>query len=164
MRTVASLTAALTLLAITAAAAAAAGSPRLDRTERAVIRGINHQRAAYGLPGVRAAARLSSAADHHSREMLFGNYFAHPSLNGGSMERRVRHYAHSRRVGEALAMLSGGCRRHMAGRVVRMWMASSTHRAILLSAGFRRVGVARRGGRLGGRRACMVTADFASRR
>jgi uncharacterized protein YkwD len=113
---------------------------------------------------VRTGSRLGRAADYHSREMLYGNYFAHPSLNGRSMSSRVRRYSHSRRVGETLAMLSGGCRRGMAGRVVGMWMSSSTHRAVLLSAGFRRVGVARRVGRLGGRRACVVTADFASRR
>jgi uncharacterized protein YkwD len=52
----------------------------------------------------------------------------------------------------------------MAGRVVGMWMASGSHRAILMSGGFRRVGVARRGGTLSGGRACMVTADFASQK
>jgi hypothetical protein len=52
----------------------------------------------------------------------------------------------------------------MGGRVVSMWMNSGTHRAVLLSSRFKRVGVARRGGHLGGGRACMVTADFASRR
>jgi uncharacterized protein YkwD len=44
-----------------------------------------------------------------------------------------------------------------------MWMHSSSHRAILMSGRFRRVGVARRGGTLSGNRACMVTADFAGR-
>jgi uncharacterized protein YkwD len=167
MRFVASLVAGLTLLALgslAATARAGGGSPRLDRAERGVIRAINRQRAAAGLGKVRASSRLNRAADYHSREMLFGNYFAHPSLNGSPMERRVRRYAHSRAVGEALAMLGGGCRRHMAGKVVGMWMASAPHRAVLLSARFKRVGVARRGGRLGGGRACMVTADFASRR
>jgi uncharacterized protein YkwD len=163
--TVASLTAALALLAVALPCRAlAGGSPRLDRAERSVVRAINRQRAAAGLQSVRAGNRLSRAADFHSREMLYGNYFAHPSLNGSPMASRVRRFAHSRRVGETLAMLSGGCRRGMAGRVVRMWMGSSPHRAILLSSGFRSVGVARRAGRLGGRRACVVTADFASRR
>ena len=37
-------------------------------------------------------------------------------------------------------------------------------RAVLLSRGFRRVGIGRRKGRLGSHRACLVTADFASRR
>jgi uncharacterized protein YkwD len=167
MRFVASLVAVLMLLVLGAHAASASahgGSPRLDSAERGVIRAINRQRAAYGLGKVRAAARLNRAADFHSREMLFGNYFAHPSLNGNPMERRVRRYSHSRRVGETLAMLGGRCPRHMGGRVVSMWMNSSSHRAVLLSSRFKRLGVARRGGRLGGGRACIVTADFASRR
>jgi uncharacterized protein YkwD len=61
-------------------------------------------------------------------------------------------------------MLGGRCRRHIGARVVGMWMSSSSHRAVLMSASFSRVGVARRGGRLSGRGACMVTADFSSRR
>jgi hypothetical protein len=61
-------------------------------------------------------------------------------------------------------MLGGRCRRHIGGRVVGMWMRSAPHRVVLLSAGFRRVGVARRGGHVSGGRACMITADFASRR
>jgi uncharacterized protein YkwD len=167
MRFVASLVAVLMLLvlgAFAASANASGGSPRLDPAERGVIRAINRQRASHGLGKVRASARLDRAADFHSREMLYGNYFAHPSLNGSPMERRVRRYAHSKRVGETLAMLGGRCRRHMGRRVVSMWMNSGSHRAVLLSAGFKRVGVARRGGRLAGRNACMVTADFASRR
>ena len=166
MRFAASLVAGLTLLALAsfASTAAASGSPRLDRAERGIIRAINHQRAAHGLGQVRASARLNRAADYHSSEMLYGNYFAHPSLNGSPMESRVRRFKHSRSVGETLAMLGGRCRRHMGGRVVSMWMNSGSHRAVLLSSRFKRVGVARRGGRLHGSRACMVTADFASRR
>jgi uncharacterized protein YkwD len=153
------------LLAVAAAPAGArGGSPGLDGAERGLIRAINHQRAAAGLHRVHASGRLNRAADFHSREMLYGNYFAHTSLNGSPMERRVRRYRRSRSVGETLAMLGGGCRRHIAGRVVGMWMASPPHRAVLLSPGFRKVGIARRGGRLSGGRTCMVTADFASRR
>jgi uncharacterized protein YkwD len=167
MRFVASLVAVLMLLAlgsIASSARARGASPALDSAEHGLIRAINRQRSAAGLRKVRASARLNRAADYHSKEMLYGNYFAHPSLNGSPMWTRVRRFARSRRVGETLAMLGGPCRRHMAGRVVRMWMGSSSHRAVLLSGGFKTVGVARRGGRIGGGRACMVTADFASRR
>jgi uncharacterized protein YkwD len=154
----------LALGSIASSARARGASPALDSAEHGLIRAINRQRSAAGLRTVRASARLNRAADYHSKEMLYGNYFAHPSLNGSPMGTRVRRFARSRRVGETLAMLGGPCRRHMASRVVGMWMASSSHRAVLLSGGFRTVGVARRGGRIGGGRACMVTADFASRR
>jgi uncharacterized protein YkwD len=45
-----------------------------------------------------------------------------------------------------------------------MWMDSPGHRAVLLSSTYRRVGIGKRAGRLGGRRACVVTADFGSRK
>jgi uncharacterized protein YkwD len=164
---VATLAAVLTTSVLVASApvASAGGvSPRLDRAERGLIRAINHRRAVAGLRTVRASRRLNRAADYHSSEMAYGNYFSHASRDGRPMELRVRSFTRSSAVGETLAVLGGGCRRHIGARVVRMWMASGSHRAVLMSAGFRRVGVARRGGTLSGRRACMVTADFASRR
>ena len=149
------------ILAASAPVASAGGaSPRLDRAERGVIRAINHRRTAAGLRKVRAARRLNRAADYHSSEMAYGNYFAHTSRDGGTMERRLRSFIRSRDVGETLAMLGGRCPRHIGSRLVGMWMASSSHRAILMSSRFSRVGVARRAGRS----SCLVTADFSSRR
>src|SRR4051794_4926926 len=135
MRFIASLVAVLMFAVVAAAAApggARAASARIDRAERGVVRAINHQRALYGLGAVRVSGKLNRAADFHSHEMAYGNYFAHPLLNGASMASRVRSYADSRRVGETLAMLGGRCRRHLGGRVVRMWMNSSPHRGVLL--------------------------------
>ncbi len=143
--------------------AAASGKARIDARERAMVRGINHQRSRYGLNAVRVSARLSRAADQHSWEMLDANYFDHASRNGESFSARVRRYANHRALGETLAML-GGCRRGSARQIVRMWMNSPGHRAILLSGKFRRIGLAKRTGSLGGNRACVVTADFASRK
>jgi uncharacterized protein YkwD len=167
MRLVASLVAVLTLLmlgSLASVARAGGGSARLDGAERGLVRAINRQRAAAGQRPLRPASRLNRAADLHSGEMLYGNYFAHPSLNGSPMEHRVRRFTSSRHVGENLAMLAGRCPKRLGHRVVAMWMASGGHREVLLSPGFRRVGIAGRGGRRGGRRACMVTADFAGRK
>jgi uncharacterized protein YkwD len=145
-----------TLLVLVAAAPAAqASGPRLDRGERSIVRAINRARSHFGLPGLRANRRLARAADVHSRSMLAGDYFAH-----GAFARRVRRFASFRRLGETLAYRP----RCGAGRFVRMWLNSPGPRAVLLSRTFRRVGVGRRKGRLGARRACLVTADFASRR
>jgi uncharacterized protein YkwD len=166
MRTVARTTFALgCLLAATFAgpAAASASGARLDQKERAIVRGINHQRAKHGLAPVHASARLSRAADYHSWEMLDANYFAHTSRDGGSFDARVRRYVNKRALGETLAYLGGGCSRGSARRVVRMWMNSPPHRAILLSGTYRRVGVGKRVGSLGSGKACMVTADFSSK-
>jgi uncharacterized protein YkwD len=167
MRTVASLTTAFAcLLAALLAlpAGAAAGPAHLDKREKAMIRGINRQRAHYGLAAVRPSRRLARAADYHSWEMLDANYFAHDSRDGGPFDARVRRFAKPRALGETLAMLGGGCGRRSAGRVVRMWMHSPGHRAILLSGRYRRIGLARRTGSLGSTHACVVTADFGSKR
>jgi uncharacterized protein YkwD len=166
MRTVALVTSAFgcAIAALFASpAVAAAGPARLDRGEKAMIRGINQQRARYGLGPVTASRALNHAADYHSREMLAGNYFAHTSRNGGPFDARIRRYAHPRALGETLAMLGGGCGRGSARRVVNMWMNSPPHRAILLSGNYRRVGLAKRTGSLGSTHACVVTADFASK-
>jgi uncharacterized protein YkwD len=149
------LTTLLVLSFAAAAPAAQAGSPRLDRGERSVIRAINRARASHGLHRLLAGRRLARAADAHTRNMLRADFFSH-----GSFTQRVRRYVRYRSIGETLAMTS----RCSARTVVRMWLNSPTHRAVLLSGRFRRVGVGRRLGRLGSSRACLFTADFASRR
>ena len=167
MRTVASLTLAasclLAALFATPVVSTAAAKPRVDNAERAIVRAINRQRAKHGLSQLRSSRRLARAADFHSWEMLDADYFAHESRDGGPFSERVRRYVSPRAIGETLAMLSG-CGPKAAKRVVRMWMNSPPHRAIVLDSGFRRIGIARRWGTLGGSRMAVVTADFASRR
>jgi len=159
MRSVALVLSTLTMLLVLSFAAAApaaeAAGPRIDRGERTVIRAINRARASYGLRRLRANRRLARAADAHSRTMLRADFFAH-----GSFAQRVRRYVRLRSIGETIAMTSR-CRPRT---VVRMWLNSPGHRAVLLSGRYRRVGVGRRLGRLGSSRACLVTADFGSRR
>jgi uncharacterized protein YkwD len=167
MRTVALLTLAasclLAALCTTPITATATAKPRLDGRERAVVRAINRQRAKHGLSKLRSSSRLARAADYHSWEMLDADYFAHESRDGGPFDARVRRYANHRALGETLAML-GGCGPKAARRVVRMWMNSPGHRSILLSSSFRKVGIGKRIGDLRGSRACLVTADFGSRK
>jgi uncharacterized protein YkwD len=139
---------------------ARAGSPRMDGLERAVVRGINHHRAAAGLRPMRMSAPLAHAADFHTREMLMGNYFAHSSRNGGSFASRIHRFVRARAVGETLAWMSR-CGRRASRRIVSLWMHSPPHRAILMSHRLHRVGIARRTGGLGRGRVCVVTGDFA---
>jgi uncharacterized protein YkwD len=167
MRTVASLTLAasclLAALFATPVVRTAAAKPHVDGRERAIVRAINRQRAKHGLSRLRSSRRLARAADYHSWEMLDADYFAHESRDGGPFAERVRRYVNHRAIGETLAML-GGCGPKAARRVVRMWMNSPGHRAILLSSSYKRVGLGRRTGELRGSRACVVTADFGSRK
>ena len=145
-----------------ASAARSEASTRLGRSERAVIHLVNDIRGQYGLRRLRGSYGLHRAARRHSRDMLRRNFFGHPSSDGTSFDRRVRRYAKARRVGETLAVL--GQRGGAAATVVRMWMESPAHRAVLLTPGFRRIGVAHAWGFIGGARRMVVTADFASGR
>jgi uncharacterized protein YkwD len=142
------------------AAPAADARPSLNGFEREVIRGLNDARAAHGLAPLRAHRGLDRAADRHSADMLRADFFDHPSSDGTPFDRRVRRFVDANKVGETLAALSR--RRGGAATVVRMWLDSAPHRAIVLDAGFRRIGVARRWGTLGSARNAVVTADFAS--
>ena len=157
MRSVACVLCTLSMLLVlsSAAPAAQASSPRMNAGERAIVRAINRARASHGVRALRGHRSLARAADAHTRSMLHADYFAH-----GAFASRVRRYVRSRRVGETIAMTT----RCSARKVVRMWMNSGPHRAVLLSRAFRSVGIGRRVGRLGASRACLVTADFASRR
>jgi uncharacterized protein YkwD len=151
----------LGLSMLIAAAPAGAAGPRLGRTERAIVRGIDRHRADAGLRGLRTSRPLARAADAHSRDMLAADFFAHSSSNGASFATRLHRYTRARFVGETLALLPSCRGRRAAHAVVSMWMHSPMHRAILLTRGFHRIGVALRRGRLGSRHACVVTADFA---
>jgi uncharacterized protein YkwD len=147
------------VLAVPATAAAGSG---MNRAERALVRELNEVRASHGLARLRPNRALGRAADRHSRDMLRSDFFDHSSSDGTPFDRRVRRHTDARYVGETLAAI--GRRRGGAGTVVRMWMRSPPHRAIVLSPAFRRVGIARRWGTLGGSKMAVVTADFASRR
>ena len=125
---------------------------------------INRQRTKHGLARVRSTRRLARAADYHSWEMLDANYFAHESRNGGSFDARISRFTHKNALGETLAMIGGRCGRGSARRIVGMWMNSPGHRAILLSGTYRLVGVGVRSGSLGSTKACVITADFGSKR
>ncbi|MBA2644440.1 MAG: CAP domain-containing protein [Solirubrobacterales bacterium] len=146
-----------------APAEARSGRAGLDRTERAVVKLVNAYRARHGRPRVRVSRRLSRVADRHSLEMVQHGFFAHSSRNGTGAGARVRRSSGARSVGENIAFVSSGGGRP-AHRVVGMWINSAGHRAVLLNPSFRRIGVARRPGSVGGTAGSAYTADFASRR
>jgi uncharacterized protein YkwD len=144
------LLAALLVVCVLAPSSASA-SARLDRTEAGIVREMNKVRASHNLPRLRTNSGLARAADAHSATMLRTN-----SLEHGAFDQRVRRYVRFQRVGENLAWMS----RCSPSSVVNMWMNSAGHRQIMLSRGFRRVGVAKRASS----QSCFVTADFASSR
>ncbi len=147
-----------------APAQARGGKERLDRVEKRLVRAINRERARHGLRRARPVRSLARAADHHSWDMLRGNFFAHASGNGWSPHARMTRFRRSALSGETLAYVPAGGGLGQASQVLSMWLASPPHRAVLLDGRLRRIGVARRTGRLGGARVTVFTADLQSRR
>jgi uncharacterized protein YkwD len=111
---------------------------------RATLCQLNHTRVHHGLHRLRLNKKLSKAARRHARDMARRNYFSHDTLGGGSFLDRIRRTgylrgAHSWIVGENLAW---GSRSYCRPQVImRMWMHSPGHRANILNASFREIGI-----------------------
>ena len=147
-------------LAVAAPAAPATAAPRV---ENAIVKRLNDIRSSRGLPRLRASRGLARAAGVKVREILSSDQLSHTSPDGTPMDRRVRRYVKAKHVGETIAWVSSRKRREAAA-VVRSWMRSPAHRATLLAPRFRRIGLARRAGRLGGTRVRVLAANLASTR
>ena len=142
--------------------AAHAKNAGLDRAERKVVKLVNRLRARHGLKRLRSSGKLARAASDHTGDMLRGGFLSHASSDGTPMANRVRRYTGANWVGENVAAVARP-KGSAARRVVRMWMASPGHRAVLLSPTGRRIGVGRARGTLGSMRGAVFTADLASR-
>jgi uncharacterized protein YkwD len=125
---------------------------------------INRARAAHGLPRVFIASGLRTAAQRHADGMVTGNYFAHTSPFGQTLYDRIVASGFIRIgawwAGETLAWGTPGI--GAPANVVRMWLNSPEHRAILLSRNATCVGIGRALGPhfLGSENATVWTADF----
>jgi uncharacterized protein YkwD len=131
-----------------------------------LFRAINTVRRSHGLRAVAASPRLHRAARHHSSDMVAHQYFAHTSPYGSTLYGRILSsgfLTHGYwQAGETLAWGTGYDAR--AAGVVRMWMHSPEHRAILLSPLFRFVGIGRAQGTFKGHsHAAVWTADWGHR-
>ena len=135
----------------------AAGAGRLDR---AIVGQINAVRARHGRAPVTFSARLRRLARHHTLDMLRHDSFSHDG-DGTTFAQRIHARVHYRKVGENLALMPRGTG---ARAVVRAWMHSPPHRAVLLDPAYHRVGVAGANGSMGAGGAYVVTADFATSR
>jgi uncharacterized protein YkwD len=134
---------AVALLVLALVPAVAGASP-----ESRMLDGINQARAANGLPGLRHSPNLTASATSYSRYMLARDYFGHLSRIHASWSRWSW-------VGENLAMYPGWGTR--VGSIVRAWLHSPPHRAVMLSTRFRFAGVGYAHGRMGGRRTTTIT-------
>ena len=107
---------------------------------------VNAERALRGLRPLRPDARLRRAARRHATDMVARGYFAHDTPSGRTLFARVRTAGYVRAgrparylVGENLAWGRG--RRARPAAIVRAWLASPTHRRVLLTPRFEQLGI-----------------------
>ena len=126
----------------------------LSGSEVSLLQTMNAVRTSRGLAPLRVDIRLVHAARGHSADMMRRQYFAHGSVAGRALAAGARGPV----FGEDLAWGTGVT----AQWVVDRWLASPSHRAVLLRPGFHRVGIGIVFGTFAGHGgAAVVTADFA---
>jgi uncharacterized protein YkwD len=143
----------------------------LTGLESGVLVELNKIRAHHGLQPVKISARLTAAAAQHSKEMGAAGYFQHNSNDGTAFWKRIgRYYASSGygywSVGENLLWSSPQV--DPAG-AMQLWMNSPEHRANILTARWREVGIsavhlAAAPGTYKGLEVTIITTDFGIRR
>jgi uncharacterized protein YkwD len=121
--------------------------------EREAIAELNDVRRANGAPPLRVSGSLSRSSGRYARRMLRHDFFGHGAeieVAGGFSS-----------AGETIAWHSGW--NPEPRKTVSRWMASSGHRAVLLSRSFRWVGIGLAKGKLGSRVATTWVAHVGAR-
>lgn len=143
---------------------------RSAQLETDVLAQLNGIRRDHGLVPLKLSAALAKSADEHSREMATVGYFAHNSADGSAFWKRVERYYPSKgssswSVGENLLWSSPD----VDGRgALKLWMASPEHRANILTARWREIGISAvkataAPGTYAGLDVTIVTTDFGVR-
>jgi uncharacterized protein YkwD len=125
-----------------ASAAAAPSARNLSRMASAIVCLLNGERAAKGLAPLKSNGKLANASRLMAGLMVKRRFFAHDTPDGRSLSDRVRPTGYMRgswQLGENLAWGSGGLATPRA--IVNGWMHSPGHRANILHASFRDVGL-----------------------
>jgi uncharacterized protein YkwD len=172
----AALAAACLALCLVGAAVASPSQPRrpataLSSLEQGVLADINAFRTQNKLAPLRLSAALTGAAREHSRQMADQGYFAHESADGSPFWKRIKHFYTSSpwrywSVGENLLWSSPDVD---ANGALQMWLASPEHKANLLTARWREIGISAvhvvaAPGTFRGLDVTIVTTDFGVRR
>ncbi len=117
----------------------------LNSYEKQVVALVNKQRAKRGLVALRVNGKLVDAARAHSAEMGEQQYFSHDSARGGAWSSRIVRYGYTRegysywKAGENIYYGAGLYSSPYL--VVKAWMGSPVHRAVILTKVFRDVGM-----------------------
>ena len=119
------------------AAAADVPAPAVGSAVRCLV---NLQRSRHGLAPLQPSGRLRAAAAAHSADMVARGFFDHVSPDGGTLSDRVRRTGYGgRTLGEDIGW--GTYDLGTPSAIVAAWMKSPPHRAIILGARFREIGV-----------------------
>jgi uncharacterized protein YkwD len=135
----------IALMGLLALPTVASASTTLTDLEKQVVTLVNQKRAAHGLVELKISGTLVRAARSHSREMGSKQYFGHPSYGGESFSHRLVRLGYTREgysywaAGENIAWGSG--LDGTAEATVNAWMKSKAHRAVILHAKFRELGI-----------------------
>lgn len=137
---------ALTFAAALAPATAEA-SITPTRAERRVLAAVNREREAAGLAKLSFKTSLIRAARSHTHFMAARSALSHTGDGGSTVPERLRDFGYessgytSWKVGETLASGTAGTVIATPAAIVALWMHSPGHRGVLMTAGFRDVGV-----------------------
>jgi uncharacterized protein YkwD len=127
----------------TCATASASPAPsNLRATSAAILCLLNAERAAHGLPSLRSNRALRKASQRMANLMVAKRFFGHETPDGRTVVDRVRPtgYIHGGwSLGENIAWGSGALATPRA--IVDDWMHSPGHRANILRAKFKDIGV-----------------------
>jgi uncharacterized protein YkwD len=126
---------------------------------------LNRERARHGLGALHINARLTKAAQGHSRDMVAHRYFAHESRDGSGFGARIKRTGWTRHrrswmLGENIGYGTGG--RSTPAAIVSAWMHSAGHRANILQRRFRSIGIGISSGTPGGAAGATYSTDFGS--
>jgi uncharacterized protein YkwD len=125
------------------AAAQPLGAAPPAAVDAAVLCLVNAERAAARLVPLQRAGALAAAAQRHAADMVARRYFAHVSPSGGTVDKRARRAAYLTAPCWALGEDLGWAPPQVATAeaVVRAWMESPKHRAVILDPEFRDIGI-----------------------
>jgi uncharacterized protein YkwD len=116
----------------------------VERIRAAVLCLHNQIRAQRGLPLLKDNAKLRKAANQHSSEMVEEGYFDHTSPSGTTFVDRVLGAGYAKRndawsLGENLAWGTGD--ESTPQNMMNAWMNSAGHKANILKASYREIGI-----------------------
>ena len=115
--------------------ASGAGAGMSETDTSSLLARINGIRAEHHLKPLRARPALATCAGAHTRYLDGIHVLQHDSADGTPAPTRIRRAYRARIVGEVLAYGPS------TEWIVRAWMRSPTHRALLLDRAFRSIGI-----------------------